>query len=84
MNTLHIVRNLEDLLPFELLLQNKTKEEQTLLLIHDAVYHRGPFSSRSYASTADLAARGILSSLPLLTDLQICQMILDHQRTIVW
>ena len=84
MNTLHIVRNLEDTLPFELLLQNKTKEEQTLLLIHDAVYHRGPFPSHSYASAADLAARGMISSLPLLTDLQICQMILDHQRTIVW
>jgi len=84
MNTLHIVRNQEDPLPFELLLQKKTKEEQTLLLIHDAVYHRGPFPHHSYASAADLAARGIISSLPLLTDLQICQMILDHQRTIVW
>lgn len=84
MNTLHIVRNLEDTLPFELLLQNGPKGEQTLLLIHDAVYHRGPFPKRSYASAADLAARGVGSSLPLLTDAQICQIILDHQRTIVW
>jgi len=84
MNTLHIVRKLEDPLPFELLLQNKKKEAQTLLLVHDAVYHRGPFPKHCYASAEDLAARGILSTLPLLTDLQICQMIVDHQRTIVW
>jgi sulfur transfer complex TusBCD TusB component (DsrH family) len=84
MKTLHVVRKLDDPLPFELLNRKEERGKDTLLLIHDAVFHRGPLPQKAFASAPDIAARGITSPLPTLTDEAICQLIIEHDRIIVW
>ncbi len=84
MKTLHVIRKLDDLLPLELLNRDQERADDALLLIHDAVFHRGPLPQKAFASAPDVAARGVISPLPILTDEEICQLIIEHDRTIVW
>ncbi|HEX9756453.1 MAG TPA: hypothetical protein VGB26_01480 [Nitrospiria bacterium] len=84
MKTLHVVRTLKERIPFDLAIQFKEYHRNAILLIQEGVYYKGPFPQDCFISATDLTARGIASSLPTLTDDEICKMIVEYDRTIIW
>ncbi|MCI0526485.1 MAG: hypothetical protein L0Y56_03405 [Nitrospira sp.] len=91
MKTLHILRKRKDAFAEAAICSEAASEENgrdvTVLLIQDAVLGSPAVPVPVYANKQDLEARGVTRSHgpPHIIDYsQICQMILDHDRTIVW
>ncbi len=84
MKTLHVIRNPDETLPFELGSALKSIHENAFLLIHDGVYHPGPYPKPCYVSAMDLRARGMSSRLPQLNDEEVCGLMVECDRTVIW
>jgi sulfur transfer complex TusBCD TusB component (DsrH family) len=82
--TLHILRNLKDESAWELITIQRQLQPVAVLLMHDAVLAPPPLEVPMYACEADVLARGISSSLPLLTYDQIIEMVFACERVMVW
>jgi sulfur transfer complex TusBCD TusB component (DsrH family) len=81
---LHILRSLKDESAWELINVQRQLQPVAVLLMHDAVLAPPPLEGPMYACETDVQARGISSSLPLLTYEQIIDMIFACERVMVW
>ena len=99
MKTLHILRRRNDYLAEAAIcsesLSGGNGDSVSVLLIQDAVLGVPSVPGPVYVDTQDLQARGVARSFgdsegtalkhPQIIDYEdICQMILDHDRTVVW
>ena len=88
MKTLHILRTRKDTLAEAAITSEAASQGKaqgvTVILIQDAVLGNPAVSVPVYANLQDLQARGVTRPYTALNYDQICQMILDHDRTIVW
>ncbi len=88
MKTLHILRKRKDTFAEAAICSEATfggkARDVTVLLIQDAVLGSPDLSVPVYVNKQDLQARGAERDYPVIDYDQICQMILDHDRTIVW
>ncbi|MEW6324368.1 MAG: hypothetical protein AB1515_03170 [Nitrospirota bacterium] len=83
MATLHIIRRANDLLAIEA--ASQSGRNSAVLLIQDGVRASvpGPVGG-VYASADDLAARGVQTDYPSVTVAQMSELILRHERVLVW
>jgi sulfur transfer complex TusBCD TusB component (DsrH family) len=81
---LHILRHLKDESAWELISIQRQLQPVAVLLMHDAVLAPPPLAGPMYACEADVLARGIPSSLPLLTYDQIIELVFACERVMVW
>lgn len=96
MKTLHILRKRKDTLAEAAICSEAASSTAsggssgganhsvTVLLIQDAVLGSPTVPVPVYVSLQDLQARGVTRSYTTLHYDQICQMIVEHDRTIVW
>jgi sulfur transfer complex TusBCD TusB component (DsrH family) len=82
--TLHILRNLHDASAWELITVQRQLQPVAVLLMHDAVLAPPALEGPMYACETDVLARGISSSLPLLTYEEIVDMVFACERVMVW
>ena len=81
MATLHILRNLDTQLAEESI---DSPGGDQLLLIQDAVLHPGPFPCSATVCQDDLAARSGTSSHPAVDYDGIRDLMLAHDRVVLW
>lgn len=88
MKTLHIVRRKVDRLAEAAIRREaataQSKEAVTVLLIQSAVLGNYSLPVSVYASEPDLLARGATRPYETIDFDRMSQLILDHDRTIVW
>ncbi|OGW44827.1 MAG: hypothetical protein A2132_04055 [Nitrospirae bacterium RBG_16_43_11] len=82
--TLHIIRNIDDKLAQEMIHHDSAKGSVSVLLIQDGVLSRLHGVGDIYASVYDVEARGLNTSYKLVDYSSICQLIIDHEKVIVW
>lgn len=81
MATLHILRNLDAGLCLETL---DPDAGDRVLLIQDGVLGRGPFPCEAAACQDDLTARSVHSPFPAVSYDQIRDLMLAHERVVMW
>jgi hypothetical protein len=81
MATLHILRNLDAGLCLEAL---DAPAGDRLLLIQDGVLGTGPYPCEVAVSGDDLTARSARSPYPALDYAQIRDLMLAHDRVVLW
>jgi sulfur transfer complex TusBCD TusB component (DsrH family) len=81
MATLHILRNLDTKLAEEAV---DASDGDQLLLIQDAVLHPGPFPCSVTVCRDDLSARNIVSTYPSVDYDGIRDLMLAHERVVLW
>ena len=81
---LHILRTLHDASAWQIIAAQRRESLVAVLLMHDAVLAPPPLDVPMFACEADVAARGIASSLPLLTYDQIVELVFAAERVVVW
>ncbi len=84
MKTLHIIRKAGDKLGQEVIDHESAKGDVSVLLIQDGVLSRLYWSGDVYASVSDVEARSLNTSYKLVDYSTICQLIIDHEKVIVW
>jgi len=84
MKTLHIIRKAGDKLAQEVINHESDKSGVTVLLIQDGVFSSLQWAGDIYASVNDIEARGLNTSYKLVDYSSICQLIIDHDKVIVW
>ena len=84
MKTLHIIRNIDNKLAQEVINHEGAKGDVTVLLIQDGVFSSLQWAGDIYASVNDVEARGLNTSYKLVDYSSICQLIIDHDKVIVW
>ena len=84
MKTLHIIRKAGDKLAQEVINHESDKRGVTVLLIQDGVFSSLQGAGDIYASVHDVEARGLNTSYKLVDYSSICQLIIDHDKVIVW
>ena len=84
MKTLHIIRKAGDKLAQEVINHESDKSGVTVLLIQDGVFSSLQWAGDIYASVNDVDARGLKTSYKLVDYSSICQLIIDHDKVIVW
>jgi len=84
MKTLHIIRKAGDKLAQEVINHESDKSGVTVLLIQDGVLSSLQWAGDIYASVNDIEARGLNTSYKLVDYSSICQLIIDHDKVIVW
>jgi sulfur transfer complex TusBCD TusB component (DsrH family) len=88
LKTLHILRKRKDAFAEAAICSEATSEGKgrnvTVLLIQDAVLGSPAVPVPIYVNIQDLQARGVQREYPAIHYDRICQMIIDHDRTIVW
>jgi len=84
MKTLHIIRKAGDKLAQEVINHESDKSGVTVLLIQDGVFSSLQWAGDIYASVNDVEARGLNTSYKLVDYSSICQLIIDHDKVIVW
>ena len=84
MKTLHIIRKAGDKLAQEVINHESDKSGVTVLLIQDGVFSSLQWAGDIYASVNDIEARGLNTSYKLVDYSSICQLIMDHEKVIVW
>ena len=82
--TLHIIRKIGDKLAQEVIDHESAKGDVSVLLIQDGVLSRLYWPGDVYASVSDVEARGLNTSYKLVDYSTICQLIIDHEKVIVW
>ena len=82
--TLHIIRKIGDKLAQEVIDHESAKGDVSVLLIQDGVLSRLYGAGDVYASVNDVEARGLNTSFKLVDYSTICQLIIDHEKVIVW
>ncbi len=84
MKTLHIVRKVDIELAQEVISNEGDKGDFAVLLIQDGVLSKVQGTCDIYASVNDVEARGLSTSYKLVDYSSICQLIIDHDKVIVW
>ena len=84
MKTLHIIRNIDNELAQEVINYESDMRGVTVLLIQDGVFSSLQGAGDIYASVNDVEARGLNTSYKLVDYSSICQLIIDHDKVIVW
>ena len=84
MKTLHIIRKAGDKLAQEVIDHESAKGDVSVLLIQDGVLSRLYWPGDVYDSVSDVEARGLNTSYKLVDYSTICQLIIDHEKVIVW
>ena len=84
MKTLHIIRKVDDKLAQEVINHDSAKGDVSVLLIQDGVLSNMHGVYELYASVCDVEARGLNTSYKLVDYSSICQLIIDHEKVIVW
>jgi len=82
--TLHIIRKIGDKLAQEVIDHESAKGDVSVLLIQDGVLSSLYGAGDVYASVNDVEARGLNTSFKLVDYSTICQLIIDHEKVIVW
>ena len=82
--TLHIIRRPNDPLALEAIEQERTVHEVVVLLIQDGVLTTVHPSAETYVGAADVQARGLHSPFKQANYPEICRLILEAQRVVVW
>jgi len=82
--TLHIIRKIGDKLAQEVIDHESAKGDVSVLLIQDGVLSSLYVAGDVYASVNDVEARGLNTSFKLVDYSTICQLIIDHEKVIVW
>lgn len=84
MKVLHIIRREEDRLIEEIIDHYKAIGEASILLIQDGVLSRLKVDGAVYASINDVLARGVSVPYKLIGYPAMCQLIIEHDKVIVW
>jgi len=82
--TLHIIRKIGDKLAQEVIDHESAKGDVSVLLIQDGVLSSLYVAGDVYASVNDVEARGLNTTYKLVDYSTICQLIIDHEKVIVW
>ncbi|MBI4715439.1 MAG: hypothetical protein HY760_05830 [Nitrospirae bacterium] len=82
--TLHIIRRPNDPLALEAVQREHTLREVAVLLIQDGVLTTVRPPVPIYAGSDDVKARGVHPPLPLVSYPEICRLIREARRVIVW
>ena len=82
--TLHIIRKIGDKLAQEVIDHESAKGDVSVLLIQDGVLSSLYGAGDIYASVNDVEARGLNTTYKLVDYSTICQLIIDHEKVIVW
>ena len=82
--TLHIIRKAGDKLAQEVIDHESAKGDVSVLLIQDGVLSSLYGAGDVYASVNDVEARGLNTTYKLVDYSTICQLIIDHEKVIVW
>lgn len=81
---LYILRREEDTWVQEVIDHARGRGEVSLLLIQDGVLSKLKEDSEIFASVHDVLARGITVSYKLIDYPEMCQLIVEHDKVIVW
>lgn len=81
MATLHMLRDLDARLCLEVL--NPDAGDQ-LVLVQDGVLARGPFPCATHVCRQDVAARGVTTPFPALDYDGIRDLMLAHEKVVLW
>ena len=84
MKVLHIIRRAGDPLVQEIIDQYRTKGDVSILLIQDGVLSKLENNGEIYASINDVRARGVDVSYKLVDYPSMCEMMIGHDKVIVW
>ena len=84
MKILHIIRRCGDNLAQEIIDYNRSVGEVSILLIQDGVFSKLNGDDRIFASVNDVEARGITVPYKLIDYPAICQLIVEHDKVVVW
>ena len=84
MKVLHIIRRAGDPLVQEIIDQYRTKGDVSILLIQDGVLARLENQGEIYASINDVRARGVDVSYKLVDYPAMCEMMIGHDKVVVW
>jgi sulfur transfer complex TusBCD TusB component (DsrH family) len=79
--TLHMLRSLDARLLLEVL---DPEAGDKLVLIQDGVLSRGPFPCETHACSRDVTARGMTSPFPALDYDGIRDLMLAHDKVVMW
>jgi hypothetical protein len=80
---LHLIRRADDRLAFDA--AGRCGTAGTVLLIQEGVRALVPGGVGTvYASADDARAHGVTPPCPVLTDAQMAQLIVEHDRIMVW
>jgi len=83
MSVLHLIRRPTDRLAFETAVRQG--REATVLLIQDGVRAAAPEGLGAvYASADDVQARGVKTAYPMVNAAKIGELIVGHERVLVW
>jgi len=83
MGVLHLIRRPTDRLAFETAVRQG--REATVLLIQDGVRAEAPEGLGAvYASADDVQARGVNTTYPMVDATKIGELIVGHERVLVW
>lgn len=88
MKTLHVLRRRNDRLAEAAICSEFTSGGEgysaSVLLIQDAVLGSPAVPVPVYVNAQDLQARGVTRPYEIIDYDEICKMILEHDRTVVW
>ena len=84
MKVLHIIRREADPMVQEIIDQYRTKCDVSILLIQDGVLAKLENRGEIYASINDVRARGGDVSYKLVDYPAICEMVIGHDKVVVW
>ena len=84
MKVLHIIRREWDQLTQEIMNHNRAAGEVSVLLVQDGVLAKLNGDGEIFASINDVEARGICVPHKLVDYPAICQLIIEHDKVIVW
>lgn len=84
MKVLHIIRRAGDSLVQEIIDQYRTKGDVSILLIQDGVLAKLENQGEIYASINDVRARGLDVPYKLVDYPAMCEMMIGHDKVIVW
>jgi sulfur transfer complex TusBCD TusB component (DsrH family) len=83
MSVLHLIRRPTDRLAFDTAVRQG--REATVLLIQDGVRAAAPEGLGAvYASADDVRARGVNTAYPMVDAAKIGELIVGHERVLVW
>ena len=84
MKVLHIIRREADPLVQEIIDQYRAKGDVSILLIQDGVLAKLENHGEIYASINDVRARGVDVSYKLVDYPAMCEMMIGHDKVVVW
>lgn len=84
MKVLHIIRRGEDPIVSEAIDHDRSIGEVSILLIQDGVLFKVEGDGQVFASINDVVARGVSVPYRLIDYQEMCRLIVEHDRVVVW